>query len=216
MEEGLGALHLEGDEASLRVVADFAFEFLLRVAEALEFFQRKVDAVAGEVFLDVPQDVGELHGEAEVDGVFPGFRVAVAEYLETDETDDGGDPVAVEAEVFEGPVAVVGEVHLDAADKVLEVGLGDFVGLGGVGEGGEDGAVRQATVGRIEAGGELLEGGLLVVKGGDFVDSVVAVATEGVGGVDGAALGGGEGEEGVVEVPGLTPGDEAALFVGVG
>ncbi len=94
-EEGAGAFNLEGDEAALGVVADFALEVVNGVAEALEIFQGEVDAVSAEVFLDVPEDVGELHGEAEVDGVIPGPGVTVAENLHTDESDYGGDAVAV-------------------------------------------------------------------------------------------------------------------------
>ncbi len=216
MKEGLGAFHLECGEAALGGVSHFGAEFVFGVAEAVEFVEGEVDAVAGQVFLNVAEDVGELHGEAEVYRVVFGFGVAVAEYLEADEANDGGDAIAVEAEIVEGLVAVVFEVHFDAADDVLEVGLGDVVGLGGVGQGREDGALRLALVGLVEAGGEVKEGGLLGLGGGDFVDGVVAVAAEGIGGVDGAALGGGEGEESVEEVLGLAPGDEAAFLVGVG
>ncbi len=113
-------------------------------------------------------------------------------------------------------IAVLGEVHFHAADDVLEIGLGDEEGLGGVGEGGEDGAIRAVVIGIVEACCEVDEGGLLGFEGGNFVDGVVAVAAEGVGGVDGAALVGREGEEGVVEISGFPVGDEAALFVGVG
>ena len=87
--------------------------------------------------------------------------------------------------------------------------------MGGVGQGGEDGAFRLALVGVVEAGGQTDEGGLLGFGGGNFVNGVVAVTAEGVGGVDGAALGRGKGEEGVEKVLGLPLGDEAALLVSV-
>ena len=128
-------------------------EFLFRIAEASDFLQRQVDTVSGHVLLNVPQNVGQLHGKAKVHGVFHGLGMPVAEDLQTDESHDGGHPIAVESELFEGLISVVGKVHLHAANDVLKVELGDVIGLGGVGQGSEDGAFRLALVGVVEAGG---------------------------------------------------------------
>ena len=70
-------------------------------------------------------------------------------------------------------------------------------------------------VGVVEVGGQMDEGGLLGFGRGNFVNGVVAVTAESVGGVDGAALGRGKCEEGVEEVLGLPLGDEATLLVSV-
>ena len=57
------------------------------------------------VLTDVPQDVGQLHGEAEVDGVLAGALILVPHYLNTDQPHDGRDTVAVRGQVFKGLVA---------------------------------------------------------------------------------------------------------------
>ena len=94
-EEILGAVGLEVHEGDEAVVVDAAEEVALGVVEAGEVGEREVDAAAvGEVLADVAEDVGELEGVAEGDGVVAG-GVGGAEDAEGDEADGAGDPVAV-------------------------------------------------------------------------------------------------------------------------
>ena len=72
-----------------------------------EIFERQIDASALGVFADVAQDVGELEGDAGFFGEFFGARVGVAKDADADEADDGGNVVAVAAQVFEGGVGGV-------------------------------------------------------------------------------------------------------------
>src|SRR5216117_2559492 len=55
---------------------------LLAATELAEVRSRKVDAAPLRVLGHVAQDVGQLEGEAELDRVLPGRRVAVAEDLD--------------------------------------------------------------------------------------------------------------------------------------
>jgi hypothetical protein len=55
----------------------------------------EIDAAAVGVFLDVAKDVGELEGDAGVDGELVGAAVGVAEDADADEADDGCYEVAV-------------------------------------------------------------------------------------------------------------------------
>ncbi len=139
----------------------------------------KVDAAAVGVFLDVAKDVGELEGDAGVDGELVGAAVGVAEDADADEADDGGYEVAV---VIERGDAVV---DLDGARRAG--GAGDFEGVDAFGLGLE-----------IErgAGDELLEE---VVGDGEAVLGVVEGEEDGVGGGSGAggAPGGGPGGHGL-------------------
>ena len=93
-------------EGEVRAVAEGG-EFFDADAVAVEVFEGKVDAAAFGVFADVPENVGELEGDAGVLGKLFGARVGVAEDADADQADDGGDVVAVLAEVFEGGVGVV-------------------------------------------------------------------------------------------------------------
>ena len=60
----------------------------------------QINAPALGVGADVPQDVGQLEGLAEVDRVVAAGRVAVAEDLDAQQADDRGDAIAVEFQLL--------------------------------------------------------------------------------------------------------------------
>ena len=59
-------------------------EGAFRVSEARQVFLREVDAVLLPVHMYVSHDVGQLQGEAQVDGIFPGLRVGIAKNFNAD------------------------------------------------------------------------------------------------------------------------------------
>lgn len=200
MVEGFGAVVLtlhEGAEAVIVVVIE---DLLFGDAEVAEVFEGEVDAagVAG-VLADIAKDVGELEGVAEMEGVFLGVGMAVAEDFDADEADDGGDLVAVMEEFFEGLEAGAAEVAGDAVDEFGEEG-GIEVVFGGEGEDfveegiGAGGAVKDGVFPGLELGFSLGDGV------GFFVCDVVDDAAEGVEGDHVPAAFGGEGEEGEGEI----------------
>ena len=108
----------------------------------------KIDAAAVGVFFDVAKDVGELEGDAGVDGELVGAAVGVAEDANADEADDGGYKIAV---VIERGEAVV---DLDGARRAG--GTGDFEGVDAFGlglevEGGAGDELLEEIVGDAEA-----------------------------------------------------------------
>ncbi len=68
----------------------------------------EVDATAVGVFLDVAKDVGELEGDAGIDGELVSATVCVAKDADADEADDRGYQVAVMIECGDGVVDLEG------------------------------------------------------------------------------------------------------------
>jgi hypothetical protein len=89
-------------------------------AEAAQFVLRQVDAAVIEVGLHVAHDVGELQGDPEVHRVVAPARMAAAEDVQADEPDRRGHAPAVLAQIIEGVVAAMAEIHLHAVDEVFE------------------------------------------------------------------------------------------------
>lgn len=198
----LGALGLEFHVGGEAVVVDAVDEVLLGVLEAVELAEGEVDAVSvGEVFADVPEDVGELEGVAEGDGVVFCAVFIGSEEGEADEADGGGDAEGVLLEVFPGVEALGMEVHLAALDDVGEVFAGDLVAVadgedialevdeaeGGVGlVGGEDvfpafEAGGFLGEGEVEIVSEVIDDAAVGVEGDEVVTAVAGNAAEGKG-----------------------------------
>ena len=87
----------------------------------------EIDAAAVGIFLDVAKDVGELEGDAGVDGELVGAAVGVAEDADADEADDRGYEIAV--------VIERGEVVVDLEGARRAGGAGDFDGVDAFGLG---------------------------------------------------------------------------------
>jgi hypothetical protein len=79
---------------------------------------RKVDAAGLGVFEHIARDVRELHGDAEVDRVTPGARVADAENGAHHETDGAGCAIAVADELAVGLEANDTEVRAHADEEL--------------------------------------------------------------------------------------------------
>ncbi len=117
----------------------------------LEIFEGKIDAAALEIFTNVAQDVGELEGDAGFLRELFGAQVGVAEDADADESDDGGNEIAVAVEIVEGGVGVVlaglllrrlggaMQIHGSALDELIEKALGDLKARLRVGKSNEDG-----------------------------------------------------------------------------
>ena len=98
---------------------------------------RDVDPVALGVFFQVAQDVGELQGDAHVNGVLPRDGVSIAEYLDANKSDDGRDLVAVGPQLGEVGEAGFSQVGLDAVDHLFKVAYRNVECASGVAEGEE-------------------------------------------------------------------------------
>ena len=198
--KGFGAVVLTLHQRAEAVIVVVIEDLLFGDAEVAEVFEGEVDAtgVAG-VLADVAQDVGELEGVAEMEGVFLGVGMAVAEDFDADEADDGGDLVAVVEEFFEGLEAGASEVAGDAVDEFGEQSRGEVV-FGGEGEDfveqgiGAGGTVQEGVFPGLELGFALGDGV------GFFVGDVIDDAAEGVEGDHVPAAFGGEGEQGEGEI----------------
>lgn len=179
----------------------------------------EVDASKAEVFGNIAQDIGALHGFSEGEGA--GFLGGVlkAEDAGHHEADHAGDVVAI---VFQFGFIEDGEglaVQADAVEQIEQPMFRDSTGEGGVFERGEP-RVGQ-VVGRgggtgtdpLGKGTQCFRCGLGI---GGAVNGVVEVAAEGVESVGAAAFGGGKGDGGEVEAFGVVPGDAAGGLVGGG
>jgi hypothetical protein len=99
-------------------------KILLRHPEGFPLLAGQVDATeALEVVGHVPKDVGQLKGHSEGDGVVAGCAGLAAEDVDRNEADSRSDAVAVFAEIFEGVVAVLGQVHFHSVED-FEEGFG--------------------------------------------------------------------------------------------
>ena len=155
------------------------------VAEAGEFVGGQIDAAAVGVFAEVAEDIGELHGDAELFGVGEGVA-AEADDVAHHQADDAGDAVAEQAEFGEVGVAGAFEVHAHTLDEFERVLLGEAGLAAGVFEQHQDGAVDGLAV---HDGEELLAPGFELAAGGFhvrvLVDDVVGGAAEPVDAVGG-------------------------------
>ena len=173
-----------------------------------QFVERQVQAAAGQIGRHVAQDVGQLEGQAQFLGVAAGARILVAEDLDADEADRGGDLVAVGPQVAERGETRRLEVHRAAVDELLERqplhGKAADHPLQRL-------ALRRARPPAVEAGGHFLAPALqsgralrqrpLLV----LVHLIVHGPAEVPHGRDGLAAIGGQGQERVGEVGVATP-----------
>ena len=114
------ACALERHQAAHRFGHD-AFRQIVHVTAVRgKVLERQIHAASREVVGDVAQDVRELEGDAEVDGVIPGPVVPAAEDPDADETHRRGDAAAILVEIGERLVARGVEVHRDAVDDIVE------------------------------------------------------------------------------------------------
>jgi len=120
-----GALYLVLHEAQEAVVDPASQQVLLTVAKTEEVLLGDIDAAPLGVFVQVTQDVGELEGDAQIDGVFAGLAlISMAEDMDADEAHRGGYQVAISPQLLEGGVALDGEVRYGEADlQMVSAGL---------------------------------------------------------------------------------------------
>src|SRR5256712_4711312 len=95
-------------------------ELRLAVSARGDLVERHVDSPAQGVRLEVAEDVRELQGDAEVDGIVAAPYVAASEDRQADETDGRGDAAAVDAQLVEVPVARPPQVHRHPVEEILE------------------------------------------------------------------------------------------------
>ena len=96
---------LEFDHPPDAVGRDAGGEVVDRAAERAQIFEWQVDAAAGEVVLDVAENVRELQRDAEIQGVGAGAFVAAAEDPDADQADRRRDAPAVLDQIVERLVA---------------------------------------------------------------------------------------------------------------
>ena len=125
-EQRAGALHLEVHQAG-EVGAgrrDGAVE-PGRAAELGEVLGGQVRTAVAGVLANVPEDVGQLQGEAEGVGVLGGalgVRCARhrAEHAQREPADGAGDTAAVDLQLVPGLVGLAAHVHQHAVDQLVE------------------------------------------------------------------------------------------------
>ena len=118
-----------------------------------QFVERQVEAAARQIGRHVAQDVGQLEGQAQFLGVAAGARILVAEDLDADEADRGGDLVAVGPKIAEGGETHRLEIHRTTVDELLE---GQPLDRKATNHSLQRLALRRARTPAIEAGGHFL------------------------------------------------------------
>ena len=99
-------------------------KIILGDRESLTLLLGKIDtAVGGEIVGYITENIRQLKGKAEGDGVVGGGPSLAGKNINGDKTDGGSDPVAVFSKVLERLVAILGKIHFDPRDN-LEKGLG--------------------------------------------------------------------------------------------
>src|SRR6266581_226605 len=121
----VGPFRLAPHEIEIARSALPAQKLRLAVTASGDFVQGQVDATARGVGLEVPEDVRELQGDPEIDGVGPAPAVAAAEDRQADQTHGRGHPEAIDPQLLEVPVACLPEVHRHTVEEVLERLPGD-------------------------------------------------------------------------------------------
>lgn len=189
-------------------------EILLPVGETREVFLRHIDATAFCIVAQVAKNIGQLKGHAEIDGIVLGARGGGAEHVQADQSHHRRHPITVERQLVEGGVPGGREVHLDALDEFLEIGLrnGQLPYVPGKADG--DGERRRAVVG----GGQLAPPAgqffLRMTAGRRLVHGVVHFLTEGVDRVHRFAAGFRKKQKGVVEIAPAFFGEGRAVGLG--
>src|SRR5262249_8275326 len=120
--------------------------------EALEAFERKIDAALAVVYRDVLPEVSELQCGAGVVGEVLAFRVGVAAEAKDEMADGVRGVLAVVEDVSEGRKARDGLVAAEGDEQIGELVLRDAELLDGLAQRNEDGM----TGGRGVAGVEFL------------------------------------------------------------
>ena len=99
-------------------------KIILGHRESLTLLLGKIDtAVGGEIVGYITENIRQLKGKAEGDGVVGGGPSLAGKNINGDKTDGGGDPVAVFSKVFERFVAILSKIHFDSCNN-LEEGFG--------------------------------------------------------------------------------------------
>ncbi len=127
--EGAGTLGFEAHQFEEAFVVALCDEVLFRVPEALQVFLWQVDVAPVLVWLDVAEDIGQLQGVSEVDGVLACLRVLVAEDFNADQPNAAGNAVAVVLQLVESAVSALEEIALEAIEQEQEVLLRELEAL---------------------------------------------------------------------------------------
>lgn len=168
----------------------------------------KIDSVSGQILGNIPENVGELHGDAHFDGAMRSFGGVEAENAAHDETHNGGDVIAIELQL--GKILDF-DVHLVPAAALDQVQIelpGNFVLAGGFGKGGSKGERTLAGFDFfqffLQEGKELLAD--FFFRWG-FVQKIIDIAAEGVDGEGALTAVPGQGEGAEIEAFGMPPGN---------
>src|SRR5436309_4402596 len=100
----------------------FQAKFRFSVIEALEVFEREINPVPLQVFLDIPQNIGELKGNATGFSALLGSTVMKPENVNANESDRRGNVIAIAIEILKAPIAGSCQIHLrsiNQLDKIL-------------------------------------------------------------------------------------------------
>src|SRR5205823_6731843 len=92
------------------------------IAAGCEIRERKIDPPARQVRPDVAEDVRELERHPEIFGVDASALLLVTEDAQAYESHDRGDAIAVPAQLLEGAVPELRQIHLHPGDQLLQIG----------------------------------------------------------------------------------------------
>jgi hypothetical protein len=104
---------------------------------------REIDAAGPGVVHDVPRDVRELQGDAQIGGTQQGRSIAHTHDVGHHDAHDSGDVIAIPQGVVDIEVAMTLDVHRETFDQLHGVAFGDAVMLNDSLEGHEDGRFRR-------------------------------------------------------------------------
>src|SRR5262249_31154033 len=91
-----------------------------RVCESLYIFHWNVNPAACNVFLEIAKYISQLEGESEIDGILSRAQRLISEDLDAYEAHRRSDPIAIFAEIGEGLILPVVQVHLHSVDQIQD------------------------------------------------------------------------------------------------
>ena len=196
-----------------RGVALARAQVLFGHAKTPQIFGGQIHAAAIGVFADVPQNVGQLEGDAARFGQRQGGGRVEAKDVNGGQPHHRGHLIAIEPELVERLEATGLQVRDHAIDHGAEIVVRDAEAANRVMERRPDGMPAEAALERLlEFPPPALEGR---ARGARLVAQIVAVAHEGIDSAHGFALLRGEQQEGVVEILGAGARHAAAVLVGL-
>src|SRR5439155_19071609 len=109
----------EPHEVHERRACGGACEVSFRAAKPFQIFLRQIDSSHREIFRNVPQNIRQLKSNSELWRQFQGGGIAKSKHVHTAESYGAGYAIAIPLEKLEAGIAVDGQIHLCAGDRIV-------------------------------------------------------------------------------------------------